>query len=331
MATHQEVEWTLGSTRVYGTLTRPDGPGPFAAVVMVAGSGPTDRDWNSPLLPGTNGGGRLLAEALADAGYASLRYDKRAAGPHAPDNLRELIGAISMASHREEYAGAITRLASEPDMRPDAIFGLGHSEGTLHVMHYQLQDPPVPLAGMILAAPPGRAVGTVVRWQLAGQAAAIPNGDALLALYDEAVARFLQGQAAEPDPHLPEGVRQLIAALETPANLPFARELWNEEATRLLAQIQVPVLIVIGKKDRQVDWELDGSRLEAAARDVPDVTVAYPEHANHGLKYEPQDRSQLNPAEVAAGYNAEDAILDPQTVSMMLDWLGNHVYGHPRN
>ena len=54
-----EVTWQLDSTTVYGTLVRPSGPGPFPAVVMGAGSGPTDRDWNSPLLPGraSAGGG----------------------------------------------------------------------------------------------------------------------------------------------------------------------------------------------------------------------------------------------------------------------------------
>jgi hypothetical protein len=82
-----EVNWQLDSTTVYGTLVRPVGPGPFPAVVMVAGSGPTDRDWNSPLLPGTNGSARLLAEALARAGIASLRYDKRGSGPHARENV----------------------------------------------------------------------------------------------------------------------------------------------------------------------------------------------------------------------------------------------------
>ena len=49
-----EVSLPMGATTLYGTLIRPYGPGPFPAVVMVAGSGPTDRDWNSPLLPGSN-------------------------------------------------------------------------------------------------------------------------------------------------------------------------------------------------------------------------------------------------------------------------------------
>src|SRR6185437_10707746 len=102
-----EVNWPLGSTTVYGTVVRPFGPGPFPAVVMVAGSGPTDRDWNSPLLPGTNGSARLLAEALAQAGIASLRYDKRGIGPHARETLPLLIGKVSMQSFADELAGAV--------------------------------------------------------------------------------------------------------------------------------------------------------------------------------------------------------------------------------
>src|SRR6478735_8969364 len=78
-----EITWPLDETTMYSTLVRPSGAGPFPAVVMVAGSGPTDRDWNSPLLPGSHGSARLIAETLAQAGFASLRYDKRASGPHA--------------------------------------------------------------------------------------------------------------------------------------------------------------------------------------------------------------------------------------------------------
>src|SRR5258708_4404320 len=99
-----DVSWPLESATMYGTLVRPLGPGPFPAVVLVAGSGPTDRDWNSPLLPGSNGSARLIAEALARVGIASLRYDKRASGPHARENMQSLIGKLSMQSHVDELA-----------------------------------------------------------------------------------------------------------------------------------------------------------------------------------------------------------------------------------
>ena len=319
-----EITWPLGSTTVYGTVVRPLGAGPFPAVVMVAGSGPTDRDWNSPLLPGPNGSARLLAEALATAGIASLRYDKRASGPRARENMQVLIGKLSMQSHLDELSSAVRTLAGQPYVRDDRIFALANSEGTLHALHYQLQNPAIPLAELVLLAPPGRPVGVVARSQLAAQAAAIPNGEALLALYDEAIARFLAGEPMAPDPALPQGVQLLLQSLETPANLPFARELWTADAVPLLRQVDVPVLVIIGKKDIQIDWQADGEPLQRAAAGHEEVSFVFPEDANHVLKQELRPRSELAQAEVMESYNSPDARLDPQALAGILEWLAAH-------
>ena len=320
-----DVSWRMEATTVDGTLVRPTGAGLFPGVVMVAGSGPTDRDWNSPLLPGTNGSARLIAEALAQAGFASLRYDKRASGPHANENMQVLMGKLSMKSHVDELAAAVQTLASQPYIRRDRIFALANSEGTLHALNYQLHSPAIPLAGLVLIGPPGRPVGVVARAQLAAQAAAAPNGDALLALYDEAIARFLAGKPVAPDAALPEGVQMLLRALETPANLPFARELWMADASPLLAQVDIPVLVVIGKKDLQVDWQADGEPLQRAAAGHANVRFLFPEDANHVLKHEPRPRSELTQPDVLPRYNASDTPLDPQAMDDILAWLAAHV------
>ena len=319
--TSSEVSWPLGPTTVYGTVVTPDGAGPFPGVVLVAGSGPTDRNWESPLLPGTNGSGRLLAEALGRAGFASLRYDKRASGPHVRETIPLLLGKISMQSHVDELAGAVQVLAAQEGVRPDRLFALGNSEGTLHALNYEVHDPAIPLAGLILTGTPGRSVGAVARMQLAVQAKAFPNGDHLLALYDEAVARFLAGEPAAPDPALPEGVRGLISALENPYNLPFARELWNADAAAPLAEVRVPVLVIIGKKDVQVDWHADGEPLQRAAAGRTDIEFLFPEDANHVLKHEERTRDSLEQVEVAAGYNAPDSALDGETLAAIVGWL----------
>jgi uncharacterized protein len=322
---NSEVTWQMGDTSVYGTMVKPVGPGPFPAVVMVAGSGPTDRDWNSPLLPGTNGSARLLAEALAQARFASLRYDKRGSGPHARENVPLLIGKVSMQSFADELAAAVGILASQEYVRSNRIFALANSEGTLHALNYQLHSPAMPLAGLVLVGPPGRAVGTVARSQLAAQAAALPNGDALLALYDQAIARFQAGEPVNPDPALPEGVQMLLKGLETPANLPFARELWLADAAPLLSQVDIPVLVVIGKKDIQVDWQADGEPLKLAAAGHENVTFLFPENANHVLKQELRPRSELVATEIVASYNGPDTHLDQQAMDDILKWLAAHV------
>lgn len=316
-----EVSWQLGPTTVYGTVVTPEGVGPFPGVVLVAGSGPTDRDWNSPLLPGTNGSGRLIAEALGRAGFASLRYDKRASGPHVRETIPLLIGTISMQSHVDELAGAVRTLAEQPNVRRERIFALGNSEGTLHALNYQVHDPDLSLAGLVLTGPPGRSVGAVSRAQLAAQAKSFPNGEQLLALYDAAVARFLAGEPAAPDPALPEGVRTLIAALESPYNLPFARELWSADAAAPLSEVRVPVLVIIGKKDLQVDWQADAGPLQRAAAGLPDVSFFFPENANHVLKHEPRPREELAQGEAMQRYNAADAELDLETVRAIVAWL----------
>jgi pimeloyl-ACP methyl ester carboxylesterase len=316
-----EVSWQLDSTTMYGTLVRPSGPGPFPAVVMVAGSGPTDRDWNSPLLPGSNGSARLLAAALARDGIASLRYDKRASGPHARENMQALIGKVSMHSHVDELAGAVRTMASQDYIRDGRIFALTNSEGALHALNYQLHSPAIPFTGLVLTAPPGRPVGAVAHTQLAAQAVGIPNGNELMGLYDAAVARFLAGEPIAPDPSLPQGVQTLLQSLENPANLPFARELWRADAATLLRQVDVPVMIIIGKRDIQVDWQADGEPLQRAAVGREDVTFLFSEHANHVLKYEPRPRSELVAAEVASGYNAPDAHLDPEALASIVAWL----------
>jgi pimeloyl-ACP methyl ester carboxylesterase len=319
-----EITWPLDAMAMYGTLVRPSGLGPFPAVVMVAGSGPTDRDWNSPLLPGSNGSARLIAEALAEARIASLRYDKRASGPHVREYMQTLIGKMSMQSHVDELAGAVRALASQAFVRDEKIFALANSEGTLHALNYQIHHPAVALAGFVLIAPPGRPVGAVARSQLAAQAAAIPNGQELLGLYDAAIARFMAGEPINPDPALPEGVQMLLQSLETPANLPFARELWTADAASLLNQVDVPTLVIIGKKDLQVDWRADGEPLQRAVAGRADVTFLFPENTNHVLKFEPRPRAELTQPEAVPRYNAHDAHPDPEAMADIVAWLAAH-------
>ncbi|QDP96141.1 alpha/beta hydrolase [Microlunatus elymi] len=318
MASSENLTWQLDDITMRGTVVRPEGDGPFPAVVMVAGSGPTDRDWCSPLLPGSNGSGKLFAEVLAEAGIASIRYDKRATGPL--EDIQRLVGTFSMQSHLDELIAAVGVLAARDFIDPNRIAGLGNSEGTLHLLHYATSDQPIGLIGLVLLAPPGRAVGEVVISQLARQAANVPGGEALMPMVRAAAERYTAGQPMDPDPSLPDSVKQLLASFETPANLPLARELWDEDATLSLPQVAVPMLIMIGRKDQQVDVEADGQPLQAAARDMDNVRFEFPADANHVFK---QDTRSL--AEIAAApaehYNQPGGRLDPDSVRMIVDWL----------
>lgn len=315
----EEITWALDDTTMAATLTLPEGDGPFPAVVFVAGSGPTDRNWNSPLLPGRNGSAALLADELTRAGYATLRYDKRFTGPFAQENMPKLLGNVSFQSHLDELASAVDTLAAQPDVDPAQIFVLANSEGTLHALNYQTSGPAIPFAGLILTGAPGRPMTDVLHQQISENVlAAEPNRDELLALWDEAIAAFLAGERAALDPALPAGVQQVWAGLTAPANQPFSAELLAAKPAGLLAATAAPVLVLIGQKDIQIDWQADGAVLEAAAGD--NVTFSYPPNANHVLKLEEKPADELTAAD-GATYNAPDRVLDPETVQIILDWL----------
>ncbi|MFJ3958626.1 alpha/beta hydrolase family protein [Arthrobacter sp. NPDC090010] len=320
----EEVSWQLDDVTMYGTLVRPEGEGPFPGVVLVAGSGPTDRDWNSPLLPGTNGSGRLLAEALAEAGFASLRYDKRASGPHVRENLPRLIGTMSMASHLAELKAAAGLLAGQEFVDDNRIVGLGNSEGCLHVIHYALGDHEPAFAGVILASPPGRAVGEVLLMQLRTQLGQVPGGLELLPLVEEAAARYNRGEAMDLDERLPESVRMVLMSFETPANLPLARELWSEDAADALPGLTQPTLVIIGEKDLQVDVRADGAPLQEAAAGKQNIGFVFPPTANHVLKEETRSLAELAEAP-GTGYNEEGTRLDPESLDLVLGWLRENI------
>jgi pimeloyl-ACP methyl ester carboxylesterase len=319
------VSWQIDDIDVNASLTRPSGTGPFPAVIMVAGSGPTDRNWNSPLIPGTNGSAALLAQALAGIGFVVLRYDKRASGPKGQENAMRMMGKISMQAHLEELAGGVRLLADRPDVKPDHIFVLSNSEGNIHALSYQTRSPTVPFAGLVLTAPPVRPVGALAHAQIAAQLAAVPGGDAMLLAYDAAIADFLAGRPVNIDQNLPQGLQNVILSVTNPINQPFSRELWTMDPLALFAMITAPTLVVIGKKDIQVDWQIDGALLEPLIQKRANSVIVYPENANHVLKHEPKPRSQLTAAEVMTTYSGENTPLDPETVEIISSWLRAHI------
>ncbi len=317
----EEVTWDVDGIAVYGTLTHPANTGPHPAVVFVAGSGPTDRDWCSPLLPGTNCSGRLLANALTKQGFITLRYDKRAAGPRVRENLPQLIGKISMQGHLDELTGAVTTLMSLTDVDVSRLFVLTNSEGAIHALNYQTRTPHRRFDGLVLTGAPGRPIGLVARDQLLAQVGPLANGDEIMKRYDACIAAFVAGKPIAPDASLPEVMKSLLASLTVLVNLPFARELWLENPAHLASQVSEPMLVVIGKKDIQIDWRADGGPLQTATATDGNATFVFPDNTDHVLKREPRPQDELLAAEVSARYNAEGRVLDSDALSVITNWL----------
>jgi pimeloyl-ACP methyl ester carboxylesterase len=225
-----------------------------------------------------------------------------------------------MKSHLDELVAAVGVLAADEFIDSERIVGLGNSEGALHVLHYAASEQDVPFVGLVLAAPPGRSIREILLSQLALQAAQVPGGAELMPAVRAAVARYDAGEPMDLDARLPETVRMVLSSFESPANLPLARELWFENAADWLSRTEIPVLVLIGGHDVQIDADQDGTPLKAAAAGKSNISFAFPPHANHVLK-----EDDHTPAEVAAlpgnGYNEKGTRLDPQALDTITGWL----------
>lgn len=165
-----------------GTLALPAGKGPWPAVVIIAGSGPTDRDGNSPAGITTDMY-LLLARGLAERDIASLRYDKRGL-PSSRGSMN--MATTTMADFARDAAAAARLLTARPDIGP--VVFVGHSEGGTLAMLAARDSAPV--AGLVLVSAAGRDATTILREQLARQ---FPP--AMMARFDTAWSAYLRGDS----------------------------------------------------------------------------------------------------------------------------------------
>lgn len=322
----EEVSFTAGGRTIPGTLAHPDAPGPWPAVLLLAGSGPTDRDWNSALIPTKNGSGALLAAALAEHGAVVLRFDKAGSGK----NPGPPLAAWTIDTYRDEAVAALALLRARADVRADRVFVAGHSEGGLHATRLaQVAQPP--LAGVVYLASASRTMADTILAQLEAQLRnplAMLSDKAVeqeLASLRAAFADFLAGKPVDPQQasRIPQ-VQQLVAGLVNPATAALTRALLGFDNAAEAPKVAGPSFVSAGGKDVQIDPVLDAQRLakalEAAGRDV---TFHLAPDADHVLKHEPRSLEQIraDPQAAQDGYNAEGRILDADLVGALVSWL----------
>ena len=158
---NQDLVITRPGYALPSTISWPASEGAVPCVVFFAGSGPTDRDWTSPLLPGSNGSGAQLALALQARGVGSIRFDKVGSGvnmpkSNAPADLA-MLDVLSLAHYVDEALAAFDELASQDGCGP--IFLLGHSEGSIHASSAAIAKQADPrFGGFISLSGPSRSI-----------------------------------------------------------------------------------------------------------------------------------------------------------------------------
>ncbi len=295
----EEVTFQNGDAKLAGTLTIPQGRGPFPAVVLITGSGPEDRDETvfgfKPF--------RIIADSFTRQGIAVLRYDDRGMGGSTGDTeatSEDLAGDVT---------AAVALLRARPDINPQAIGVMGHSEGGIIGPIAATRSPDVSFV-ILLGGPglPGKEVlvqqaGDVAKASGAPQAQvdaimveerkvvdAVMTGQGL----DELKAKLIQQAQAQvaalpaeqqkalgsdPAGMAQKQVEAQIAAMQSP----WFQYFLKYDPAPTLAKVKVPVLAIFGGKDVQVAAGPNEAAVKAALAQGGNTHVTtrvYPD-ANH--------------------------------------------------
>jgi alpha-beta hydrolase superfamily lysophospholipase len=131
----QNVSFSSGSTTIYATFRHPKNAATIVpGVLLIAGSGPTDRNGNSALESGPVDTLKTLADWLSDDGVASLRYDKLGSGKTGLGPYTLDPASIGVSVFEQESRGALEFLAKERDVNDHELGVFGHSEGALFAL-----------------------------------------------------------------------------------------------------------------------------------------------------------------------------------------------------
>ena len=300
----EEVSFTNGDIVLNGTLTLPAGCSRETPVlVMVTGSGIQNRDEelfeHKPFA--------VIADALARAGYATLRYDDRGFGSTGGNPL-----AWTTEDFKSDAEAAVSLLRS----RFDKVGIIGHSEGGTIALMLAAEgkaDFIVSLAGMAVSG-----AETLVRQsRISFLQAGVPEEtvDEYCRLLERAFDVKMNG-GSMPDPSdydIPDGLKQNYMAALNQIQTPYMAQFLTLDVRPLLADITCPVLALNGTKDIQVDHDsnLDALRNGLKASDANHIEAM--EGANHLL--------QNCKTGAVTEYRTIEETISPKVLETVVSWL----------
>lgn len=238
----------------WGTISATiDGPteGSDTAVLIVAGSGPTDRNGNSAAGLKTYCY-KMFGEALAEGGYAVMRYDKRAIGlsPIPAGDVPNLV----FEDYIDDARTCVEYLRKEGFAK---VIVAGHSEGGLIALALAADEECV-LDGVVLLCAPGYNMAEILNFQLSQQL--VPAYMGLMVRSMQIISELKAGRTVAA-----EDVPQELMGLFHPTVQPFLISNMQYEPTELAKKCRVPMLIISGGRDIQVSVS-NGNRLYEANR-----------------------------------------------------------------
>ena len=298
----EEVQINLEQRTLAGTLTFPGRDGTYPVALLITGSGRVDRDEDHRRLK--IGLYSALARALADNGFASLRYDKRGIGRSTGNFLQAGFNDFT------DDANCILKwLRRQERISQSEVFLVGHSEGALHSI--RLAAAGGELAGLVLLSGSARSGEEILQWQ-SQQISRTATAVERLILRVLSVDRTLRKTIAEVRKH-PD--RELIRVHFRKLNAKWLREFVDYDPRADLPRIDLPVLAVSGEKDIQVPGN-DAHRVcelvvgDCEAHVIPNLThIVRRDVGSPNIKH--YKRLVRQP-------------VDPEVLSIVTDWLRRH-------
>ncbi|BBP57962.1 alpha/beta fold hydrolase [Pseudomonas sp. St316] len=259
------ISLDTGSGELFGSLLLPKSDTPVPVVLIISGSGPTDRDGNNPE-GGRNDSLKRLAWVLAKHNIASVRYDKRgvAASLAATPDERNL----SVEAYVADAVAWSHKLAADPRLGP--LILLGHSEGALIA---SLAASQANAAAVISLSGSARPIDQVLRQQLSNR---LPPP---LMLRSNELLDSLE--AGRVDDNVPAQLQVIFR----PSVQPYLISLFRQDPAQAFAALKMPALIIQGSNDIQVSVD-DAKQLKAVK---PDAELALIEGMNHVMRIVPND------------------------------------------
>ncbi|MGY0500833.1 alpha/beta hydrolase family protein [Nocardia sp. FBN12] len=313
----EDVTYRSGDITIAGTLTEPEGSGPFPAMLMITGSGPQDR--NEDL-----SGHRpfhVLADTFTRAGYAVLRTDDRGVGGST--------GVLDEATYPDlaaDVAAGVAFLRGRPEIDPARVGLFGHSEGG-YLAPMVAAKPDSNIAFAVLMAGPAvlgaevlieqnkvvMAAAGAPQDKIDAQVRYLTEWSALLRAGDTAGAKAYSQQRNDS---LPEDERAPQGAVDS-LNTPYMSALITYDPKPALEAMRIPVLAFFGGTDQQVIATQNEPPMRAALAADPDATV----HTFPGLNHLMQPSATGKPSE----YSTIETTIDPAVLTYVTDWLTQHI------
>ncbi len=289
--TYQEASVVLHTAtgNLYGTLTTPVVLAKAPLAIIIAGSGPTDRNCNNPAMK--TDAYKQLAYALASNNIASLRYDKRGIG-----ESKEAIANEKDIRFEDYVADAKDWVAlMKKDRRFTDIIIIGHSEGSLIGMLSSAND----VNKFISIAGVGQTADKTLKEQLSSQPEFIK--DIAFSILDS----LSKGVVTDSVP-------RYLYSLFRPEVQPYLISWFKKDPSEIISHLNIPVLILQGTNDIQVSVE-DANRLKAAS---PSGKLVLIPGMNHILKKVPGDKT-----ENIKSYNNPSLPIDEELVKNIVSFI----------